>query len=60
MNMMNNIDELIVKVNQLDESYYNDRLEVINANYKQALAFVDYEQNVVNAITTVFEQNKLI
>jgi hypothetical protein len=56
----NNIDELIVKVNQLDESYYNDRLEIINANYNQALAFVDYEQNIINAISQVFKQNNII
>jgi hypothetical protein len=56
----NNIDELIVKVNQLDESYYNNRLDIINENYKRALAFVDYEQNIIDAITAIFSQNNLL
>jgi isoleucyl-tRNA synthetase len=56
----NNIDELITKVNQLDEKYYNDRLDIINANYNQALAFVDYEQNIIDTITSVFHHNQLI
>jgi hypothetical protein len=56
----NNIDELIVKVNQLDESYYNDRLEIINANYKLALQYVNYEQSIVDNITEIFKLNGVI
>jgi hypothetical protein len=55
-----NIDDLIVKVNKLDESYYNDRLDVIEENYNLALQYVNYEQNIVNAITEIFTINSLI
>jgi vacuolar-type H+-ATPase subunit C/Vma6 len=55
-----NIDDLIVKVNQLDETYYNDRLDVIEKNYNSALLYVNYEQNIVNALTQIFEINSLI
>lgn len=55
-----NIDELIVKVNKLDESYYNDRLSIIEENYNLALQFVDYEQNITDTITQIFKYNKII
>jgi hypothetical protein len=55
-----NIDDLIVKVNQLDETYYNDRLDIIEKNYNSALLYVNYEQNIVNALTQIFEINSLI
>ena len=55
-----NIDDLIVKVNELDESYYNDRLDIIEENYNSALQFVNYEQNIVDAITEIFKLNSII
>ena len=55
-----NVDDLIVKVNKLDESYYNDRLDVIEENYNKALSYVNYEQNIVDAITEIFKINSLI
>jgi hypothetical protein len=56
----NNIDDLIVKVNKLDESYYNKRKDIIEENYNLALQFVDYEQNIVNIITKIFKTNNII
>jgi len=58
--IFNNIDDLIVKVNKLDESYYNDRLDIINKNYKLALQYVNYEQSIVDNITEIFKLNNLI
>lgn len=55
-----NIDELIVKVNKLDESYYNDRLNIIEENYNRALNYVNYEQNIIDTITQIFKINNLI
>jgi len=55
----NNIDDLIVKVNKLDESYYNDRLDIINENYKLALQYVNYEQSIVDNITEIFILNEI-
>jgi len=55
-----NVDDLIVKVNKLDESYYNDRLNVIEENYNRALSYVNYEQNIVDAITEIFKLNNLV
>ena len=56
----NNVDDLIYKTNQLNESYYENRKEIIEKNWKLALEYVDYEQNVVNTITNIFKHNKLI
>lgn len=54
------VDDVIYKLNNLDESYYNDRLEAINKNYQLALQYVSYEQNVANKITEIFKLNNLI
>lgn len=56
----NNVDDLIYKTNQLNESYYNNRKEIIEKNWKLALEYVDYEQNIVNSITQIFKHNNLI
>jgi hypothetical protein len=55
-----NVDDLIVKVNKLNESYYNNRLDVIEENYNRALSYVNYEQNIVDAITEIFKLNNLV
>ena len=54
------IDDAIYKLNNLDESYYNDRLDIIEENYQLALHYINYEQNVINKITEIFKLNKLI
>jgi hypothetical protein len=56
----NNIDDLIYKVNQLDENYYESKKEIIEKNWKLALNYVDYEQNIVNTLINIFKHNKLI
>jgi hypothetical protein len=58
--MFNNVDDLIYKTNQLNENYYENRKEIINKNWKLALEYVNYEQNIVNTITDIFKHNKLI
>ena len=56
----NNVDDLIYKTNQLNENYYENKKEIIEKNWKLALDYVDYEQNIVNTITNIFKHNKLI
>ena len=56
----NNVDDLIYKTNQLKENYYENRKEIINKNWKLALDYVHYEQNIVNTITNIFKHNKLL
>ena len=56
----NNVDDLVYMSNNLDEDYYSPRKEIINKNWKLALEYVDYQQNVVNTITNIFKHNKLI
>ena len=52
------IDEAIYKMNHLlDSNYYSKIQDVIEENYKKALQYVDYEQNIVNYITKVFKEN---
>jgi hypothetical protein len=57
-----NVDDLIHQVNILDEQTYNDKITqlAIEENYQKALQYVDYEQNVVNTITTIFKKNNLV
>lgn len=54
------IDNLIYKINKLDENYYNKRLDIINKNYNLALQYVDYQQNIYNKIKEIFSFNNLI
>jgi hypothetical protein len=50
----------VYKTNQLNENYYENRKEIIDKNWKLALEYVNYEQNVVNTITNIFKHNNLI
>lgn len=54
------VDDLIRKVNKLDEKYYTDRLDIINENYNLALRYVDYQQNICDKIREIFKFNNLI
>jgi hypothetical protein len=54
------VDDVIYKLNNLNESYYNDRLDIINENYKLALQYVNYEQSIVDNITEIFKLNSII
>ena len=56
----NNVDDLIYISNNLTEDYYNSKKEIINKNWKLALDYVNYEQNIVNTIIEIFKHNKLI
>jgi len=55
-----NVDDLIYISNNLSENYYNSKKEIIDKNWKLALEYVDYEQNIVNTITQIFKHNQLI
>jgi hypothetical protein len=54
------IDDLIYKVNNLKEDYYETKREVIEKNYNLALQYVDYEQSIVDYIERVFKLNQLV
>lgn len=55
-----NVDDLIYISNNLTEDYYNSKKEVIEKNWKLALNYVHYEQNIVNTITQIFKHNNII
>ena len=57
---INNIDDAIYKLNNLNENYYNDRINIIEENYQKALQYINYEQNIINKITEIFKLNNLI
>ena len=57
---INNIDDAIFKLNNVDENYYNDRIEVINNNYNKALQYVNYEKNIENKIVEILKYNNII
>lgn len=54
------VDDVIYKINNLNEDYYKSKKEVIEENYQTALKYIDYEQNIVNYIEKVFKLNELI
>jgi hypothetical protein len=56
----NNVDDAICKLNNLDENYYNSRLNVINENYNLALKYINYEKSVGESITDIFEKNGIL
>jgi len=56
----NNIDDLIYISNNLTKDYYDSKKEIINKNWKLALDYVSYEQNIINTITNIFKHNNLI
>jgi len=54
------IDDAIVKINNLNEDYYNTRLEVINENYELAIQYIDYPKNIRDKVLEIFQFNNLI
>lgn len=56
----NNVDDLIYISNNLTEEFYESKKEIINKNWKLALNYVNYEQNIVNTITNIFKHNNII
>jgi hypothetical protein len=56
----NNVDDLIYISNNLTEEFYESKKEIINKNWKLALEYVHYEQNIANTITNIFKHNNII
>lgn len=57
---VNNVDDITNKVNSLNEKYYSVCKKAIDENYKRALKYVDYEQNIINTITKLFTENGIL
>ena len=55
-----NVDHFIKSINTLTKDYYEQRKDIIEKNYQEALKYVDYEQNIVDQITEIFKLNELI
>ena len=55
-----NVDEFIYIVNNLNEEYYTSKKDIIEENYLKSLHYIDYEQNIINKITEIFNLNNLI
>jgi len=53
-------DELIYISNQLTDSYYESKKQIIEENYQLALQYVNYEQNIINKLIEIFKLNNLI
>ncbi len=56
----NNVDDLIYKLNRLDEDYYNSKIDVIEENYNRALEYLNVQPRIIDTITNVFKHNNLI
>ena len=55
-----NIDDLIYKANNLSPKSYDQRHKAIEDNWIRALKFVDYEQSIVDEITSIFKHNGIL
>jgi hypothetical protein len=55
-----NVDDLIYKLNNLDENYYDSIKEIIEENYNKAMNYLHIETNIINKITEIFKFNNLI
>jgi hypothetical protein len=56
----NNVDDLIFTLNNLDENYYDSKINAIEENYNIAINYLSVEQNIINKITEIFKHNNLI
>jgi len=55
-----NVDDLIHISNMLTPEFYESRKEAIELNYKTALNYVNYPQNIVNKLEEIFKLNNII
>jgi hypothetical protein len=55
-----NVDDLIYKLNNLDENHYNNIKEIIDENYNKALNYTHMQTNITNKISEIFKLNNLI
>jgi hypothetical protein len=55
-----NVDDFIYISNQLTNTYYESKSNVIEENYQLALKYVNYEQNIIDKITEIFKLNNII
>jgi len=55
-----NVDDFIYIVNNLDESYYQQRINAIEENYKIATQLMDYEQKIAQTVIEIFTNNNLL
>ena len=55
-----NIDDFTYISNTLTEDFYQSNQHIIEENYKLALQYVDYEQNITNKLKEIFNFNNLI
>jgi hypothetical protein len=55
-----NPDDLVYISNMLNAKFYESKNEIIEFNYKTALNYVNYEQNIINKIEEIFKLNQII
>lgn len=57
---VNNVDDIIWITNNLNEDIYKNSKEAIEENWRTALDFVYYEQNIFNLVELIFKHNNII
>ena len=60
MILFSDVDDLIYKINNIDENFYESKKEIIEENWKAALNFVYYERNLALKVKEIFKLNNLI
>ena len=54
------VDDFIYIINNLDENYYKEHLEVIEKNYQTAINYIEYEVRIIEKIKEIFKLNNII
>ena len=55
-----NADDAIYSINNLTKEFYISKKDIIEENWRIAQQYVNYEQNIVDQIKSIFELNKLL
>ena len=55
-----NVDDIITKSHLIIEDFYYLKKDIIEENYQKSLNYVDYEQNIVAIITSLFTENEIL
>jgi hypothetical protein len=55
-----NADHAIKLINDLTPNYYNDRIQIIEENYRKAFEYRNYIDTIKNTLIYIFKENNLL
>ena len=57
---VDNVDDIVYISNQLTDSYYKDKIKILEENYQESLKWLNYEKKISDEIKNIFKHNNLI